>query len=77
MRSTNHEIMKVDLQKKFIYIRGLSHKSWQLHFSSRTGENTENLRYSLEKVWLYLRMIPIDGVCKQQCGSNHGPKFSL
>ena len=34
----------------YIYIRGLSHKSWQLYFSSRTGENTENLRYAFEKV---------------------------
>ena len=33
-------------------IRG--HKSWQLYFSSRTGENTENLRYAFEKVWYAL-----------------------
>ena len=38
----------------YIYTRGLSHKLWQLYFSSRTGENTENLRYAFEKVWYVL-----------------------
>ena len=36
------------------FIRRLSHKSWQLYFSSRTGKNTENLRYAFEKVWYVL-----------------------